>query len=134
MEKSWFNLILSKGELEYRCELSKSMDSLGPVENISVNEDPARNDTDKNIRDCSDRSSYYSKADDLVGVKDIWNFIFDDTILVRDGNQDSYYILIVKTKFLRLTMIILFGVNCHVIFKASFLFFSMMVSFLFFSF
>ena len=35
MEKSWFNLILSKGELEYRCGLSKSMDSLGPIENTS---------------------------------------------------------------------------------------------------
>ncbi|MBA0555612.1 hypothetical protein Golob_025781, partial [Gossypium lobatum] len=92
MEKCWFNLILSKGELEYRCELSKSKDSLGPVENTSVNEDPARNDTDKNIHDCSDRSSYYSEADNLVGVKDIWNFIFDDTFLVRYSNQDSYFI------------------------------------------
>ncbi|MBA0612554.1 hypothetical protein Godav_013149 [Gossypium davidsonii] len=64
-----------------RCELSKSKDSLGPVENTSVNKDPARKDTDKNIHDCSDRSRYYSKADNLVGVKDIWNFIFDDTFL-----------------------------------------------------
>nr|UUJ37576.1 acetyl-CoA carboxylase subunit beta [Firmiana hainanensis] len=92
MEKSWFNLILSKGELEYRCGLSKSMDSLGPIENTSVNEDPARNDTDKNIHGCSDSSSYYSKVDHLVGVKDIRKFISDDTFLIRDSNQDSYSI------------------------------------------
>nr|YP_010414287.1 acetyl-CoA carboxylase beta subunit [Sida acuta]URS64468.1 acetyl-CoA carboxylase beta subunit [Sida acuta] len=92
MEKSWFNLILSKGELEYRCGLSKSMDSLGPIENTSVNEDPARNDMDKNIHDCSDSSSYSSKVDHLVGVKDIRNFISDDTFLIRDSNQDSYSI------------------------------------------
>ncbi|PPE01622.1 hypothetical protein GOBAR_DD01363 [Gossypium barbadense] len=66
MKKSWFNLILSKGELEYRCGLSESMDSrLGPVENTTVNEDPNRNDMDKNIHDCSDNSSYYSKVDHL---------------------------------------------------------------------
>nr|QJE36578.1 acetyl-CoA carboxylase beta subunit [Malvastrum coromandelianum] len=92
MEKSWFNLILSKGKLEYRCGLSKSMDSLGPIENTSVNEDPARNDMDKNIHDCSDSSSYSSKVDHLVGVKDIRNFISDDTFLIRDSNQDSYSI------------------------------------------
>ncbi|KAL1092114.1 hypothetical protein V6Z11_D07G201400 [Gossypium hirsutum] len=85
MEKSWFNLILSKGEFEYRCGLSKLMDShLGPVENTTVNEDPTRNDTDKNIHDCSDSSSYYRKVDHLVDVKDIRNFIFDDTFLIRD--------------------------------------------------
>nr|YP_010039474.1 acetyl-CoA carboxylase carboxyltransferase beta subunit [Sterculia lanceolata]QOY45800.1 acetyl-CoA carboxylase carboxyltransferase beta subunit [Sterculia lanceolata]QOY45883.1 acetyl-CoA carboxylase carboxyltransferase beta subunit [Sterculia monosperma] len=92
MEKSWFNLILSKRELEYRCGLSKSMDGLGPIENTSVNEDPAINDTDKNIHGCSDSSSYYSKVDHLVGVKDIRNFISDDTFLIRDSNQDSYSI------------------------------------------
>nr|YP_010756844.1 acetyl-CoA carboxylase carboxyltransferase beta [Kleinhovia hospita]UNV38562.1 acetyl-CoA carboxylase carboxyltransferase beta [Kleinhovia hospita] len=92
MEKSWFNLILSKGELEYRCGLSKSMDSLGPIENTSVSEDPVRNDTDKNIQGWSDSSGYYSKVDHLVGVKDIRNFISDDTFLIRDSNQDSYSI------------------------------------------
>nr|WRW11236.1 acetyl-CoA carboxylase subunit beta [Kostermansia malayana] len=98
MEKLWFNLILSKGELEYRCGLSKSMDSLGPIENTSVNEDPARNDMDKNIHGCSDSSSYYSKVDHLVGVKDIRNCSSDDTplirigVLIRDSNQDSYFL------------------------------------------
>ncbi|KAA3457730.1 acetyl-CoA carboxylase carboxyltransferase beta subunit [Gossypium australe] len=57
-------MILSKGELEYRCGLSKSMDSrLGPVENTTVNEDPTRNDTNKNIHDCSDNSSYYNRIE-----------------------------------------------------------------------
>ncbi|TYH34822.1 hypothetical protein ES332_D13G150700v1 [Gossypium tomentosum] len=93
MEKSWFNLILFKGELEYRCGLSKSMDSrLGLVENTIVNEDPTRNDTNKNIHDCSDSSSYYSKVDHLVDVKDIRNFISYDTFLIRDSNQDRYSI------------------------------------------
>lgn len=92
MEKSWFNLILSKGELEYRCGLSKSMDSLGPIENTSVSEDPVRNDTDKNIHGWSDSSSYCGKVDHLVGAKDIRNFISDDTFLIRDSNQDSYSI------------------------------------------
>ncbi|TYG76236.1 hypothetical protein ES288_D03G098500v1 [Gossypium darwinii] len=87
MEKSWFNLILSKGELEYRCGLSKSMDShLGPVENTTVNEDPTRNDTDKNIHDCID-------------VKDIRNFISDDTFLIRDSNQVRYSIYFDKSFF-----------------------------------
>ncbi|KAK6225078.1 hypothetical protein SCA6_000004 [Theobroma cacao] len=65
------------------------MDSLGPIENTSVSEDPVRNDTDKNIHGWSDCSSYYSKVDHLVGVKDIRNFISDDTFLIRDSNQDS---------------------------------------------
>ncbi|KAB2069690.1 hypothetical protein ES319_A08G109000v1, partial [Gossypium barbadense] len=82
-----FNLILSKGELEYKCGLSKSIDSpLGPAENTTVNEDPTRNDTDKNMHDCSDNSSYYSKVDHLVDVKDIQNFISNDTFLIRDSN------------------------------------------------
>ncbi|KAG4152133.1 hypothetical protein ERO13_D04G104036v2, partial [Gossypium hirsutum] len=73
------------GELEYRCGLSESMDSrLGPVENTTVNEDPNRNDMDKNIHDCSDNSSYYSKVDHLVYVKDIRSFIFYDTFLIWD--------------------------------------------------
>nr|YP_010398127.1 acetyl-CoA carboxylase carboxyltransferase beta subunit [Perrottetia racemosa]UQK92937.1 acetyl-CoA carboxylase carboxyltransferase beta subunit [Perrottetia racemosa] len=93
MEKWWFNSMLSKGELEYRCGLSKSIDSLGLIENTSVSEDPVINDTDKNISSWSDSdSSSYSNVDHLVGVKDIRNFISDDTFLVRDSNRDSYSI------------------------------------------
>ncbi|YP_001671692.1 acetyl-CoA carboxylase beta subunit (chloroplast) [Carica papaya] len=94
MEKSWFNSMLSKGEVEYRCGLSKSMDSLGPIENTSISEDPVINDPDKNIYNSiwGESSSYYSNVDHLVGAKDIRNFISDDTFLVRDSNRDSYSI------------------------------------------
>nr|WNX92584.1 acetyl-CoA carboxylase carboxyltransferase beta subunit [Mangifera siamensis] len=59
MEKLWFNLMLSKGEFEYRCGLSKSMDR---------------------------------HVDHFVGVRDIRNFISDDTFFVRDSNRDDYSI------------------------------------------
>ncbi|KAF5943937.1 hypothetical protein HYC85_018014 [Camellia sinensis] len=79
MEKWRFNSILSKKELEHRCRLSKSMDSLGPIENTSESEDPNRNDRDKNIHSWNDSdSSSYSNVDHLFGVKDIQNFISDD--------------------------------------------------------
>nr|YP_010143432.1 acetyl-CoA carboxylase beta subunit [Peganum harmala]QQL04639.1 acetyl-CoA carboxylase beta subunit [Peganum harmala] len=91
MEKWWFNSMLSKRELEYRCGLSKSMDSLGPIKNVS--EDPVINDKDKNIHSWSDSdSSSYSNVDHLVGVRDIRNFISDDTFFVRDSNRDVYSI------------------------------------------
>nr|ANY60443.1 acetyl-CoA carboxylase carboxyltransferase beta subunit [Maesa montana] len=91
MEKWQFNSMLSNKELEHRCGLSKSMDSLGPIENISESEDPNRNDRD--LRSWSDNdSSTYSNVDHLFGVKDIRNFISDDTFIVRDRNGDSYSI------------------------------------------
>nr|YP_010918578.1 acetyl-CoA carboxylase subunit beta [Drummondita calida]WAJ50184.1 acetyl-CoA carboxylase subunit beta [Drummondita calida] len=92
MKKRWFNLMLSKGkgELEYKCGLSKSMDSLGPIKNTSVSEDPIRNDKDKNIHSLSD--SDCSSYSNLVGVRDIRNFISDDTFFVKDSNRDSYSI------------------------------------------
>nr|YP_010865822.1 acetyl-CoA carboxylase subunit beta [Maesa japonica]WGT92029.1 acetyl-CoA carboxylase subunit beta [Maesa japonica] len=91
MEKWQFNSMLSNKELEHRCGLSKSMDSLGPIENISESEDPNRNDRD--LRSWSDSdSSTYSNVDHLFGVKDIRNFISDDTFIVRDRNGDSYSI------------------------------------------
>nr|WRH36330.1 acetyl-CoA carboxylase carboxyl transferase beta [Nitraria tangutorum] len=95
MEKWWFNSMLSKRKLEYRCGLSKSMDSLGPIKNTSVSEDSVINDNDKakNIHSWSaSDSSSYSNGDHLVGVRDIRNFISDDTFFVRDSNRDSYSI------------------------------------------
>nr|QWE49870.1 acetyl-CoA carboxylase carboxyltransferase beta subunit [Grielum grandiflorum] len=89
MKKSWFNSMLSKGELEYRCGLS---DSLGPIENTSVSEDLVINETDKNIHGWSESSGYYKNLDHLVDIKDIRNFISDDTFLIRDSNRDSYSI------------------------------------------
>nr|YP_010345471.1 acetyl-CoA carboxyltransferase beta subunit [Lycianthes radiata]UNZ89219.1 acetyl-CoA carboxyltransferase beta subunit [Lycianthes radiata] len=81
MERWWFNSMLFKKEFERRCGLNKSMGSLGPIENTS--EDPNRKV--KNIHSCSN-------VDYLFGVKDIRNFISDDTFLVSDRNGDSYSI------------------------------------------
>nr|WRM53980.1 acetyl-CoA carboxylase subunit [Breynia androgyna]WRY69914.1 acetyl-CoA carboxylase beta subunit [Breynia androgyna] len=93
MKKRWFNSMLSNVELEYKCRLSKLTDSLGPLENTSVSEDPIKNDTDKNIQSWSNRdSSSYSNVDHLVDIRDIRNFGADGTFLVRDSNRGSYSI------------------------------------------
>nr|YP_009947823.1 acetyl-CoA carboxylase carboxyltransferase beta subunit [Cerbera manghas]QOH92360.1 acetyl-CoA carboxylase carboxyltransferase beta subunit [Cerbera manghas] len=93
MERWWFNSMFFKKELERKCGLNKSMDSLGPIENTSEIEDSNREDTTKNIQSWEgpDDSSY-SNVDRLFGVKDIWNLIPDDTFLVKDSNGDSYSI------------------------------------------
>nr|YP_010865601.1 acetyl-CoA carboxylase beta subunit [Sanguinaria canadensis]WGT74522.1 acetyl-CoA carboxylase beta subunit [Sanguinaria canadensis]WGT74599.1 acetyl-CoA carboxylase beta subunit [Sanguinaria canadensis]WGT74692.1 acetyl-CoA carboxylase beta subunit [Sanguinaria canadensis]WGT74777.1 acetyl-CoA carboxylase beta subunit [Sanguinaria canadensis]WGT74862.1 acetyl-CoA carboxylase beta subunit [Sanguinaria canadensis] len=91
MEKWWFNSILFNEELKHRCGLSKSMDSLGPIENASGSEDPVINDMDQNIDSWGDSDSS-NNVDHLFGVRDIRSFIFDDTFLVRDSNGDSYSI------------------------------------------
>nr|UXE32809.1 acetyl-CoA carboxylase beta subunit [Chrysosplenium griffithii var. intermedium] len=93
MEKRRFNLMLSSEELKYRCKLSKSMDSLGPIENICGREDPIITDPYKKIPRWSENtSSSYNNVDHLFGVRDIRNFISDDTFLVKDSNGDSYSI------------------------------------------
>nr|YP_010191735.1 acetyl-CoA carboxylase beta subunit [Cucurbita ficifolia]QZL38806.1 acetyl-CoA carboxylase beta subunit [Cucurbita ficifolia] len=86
MEKRWLNSRLSNGELEYRSRLSKSINSLGPIES----EGSIINNMNKNIpsHSHSDNSSY-STVDDLVGIR---NFVSDDTFLVRDSNSSSYSI------------------------------------------
>nr|YP_009916577.1 acetyl-CoA carboxylase carboxyl transferase beta [Primula moupinensis]YP_010447890.1 acetyl-CoA carboxylase carboxyl transferase beta [Primula odontocalyx]ASM91708.1 acetyl-CoA carboxylase carboxyl transferase beta [Primula moupinensis]UTQ72943.1 acetyl-CoA carboxylase carboxyl transferase beta [Primula odontocalyx] len=94
MEKWQFNLILSNKELEleHRCRLSKSMDSRSFInEHITESEDPNRNDRHHHSWSYSN-SSTYSNVDHLFGVKDIGNFISDDTFIVRDRNGDSYSI------------------------------------------
>ena len=79
-------------EFEHRCGLSKSMGSRSPIdEHISESEDPNRNDRHQYSRSYSD-SSAYSNVDHLFGVKDIGNFIDDDTFIVRAKNGDSYSI------------------------------------------
>src|ERR1051325_1731733 len=86
MEKRWLNSMLSNGELEYWCRLSKSINSLGPIES----EGSARNNMNKNIPSHSDSyNSSYSTVDDLVGIR---NFVSDDTFFVRDSNSSSYSI------------------------------------------
>nr|YP_010028423.1 acetyl-CoA carboxylase carboxyltransferase beta subunit [Ventilago leiocarpa]QOS48784.1 acetyl-CoA carboxylase carboxyltransferase beta subunit [Ventilago leiocarpa]WPN87717.1 acetyl-CoA carboxylase beta subunit [Ventilago leiocarpa] len=94
MEKRWFDSMLFRGELEYRCGLSKSIDSLGgPIENTSEGADPILNDTDKDIPNGIDsNTSSYSNVDHLVGIRYIRNFISDHTFLVRDSNRDGYSI------------------------------------------
>nr|YP_009707894.1 acetyl-CoA carboxylase beta subunit [Begonia pulchrifolia]YP_010297206.1 acetyl-CoA carboxylase beta subunit [Begonia emeiensis]YP_010570608.1 acetyl-CoA carboxylase beta subunit [Begonia jinyunensis]YP_010744888.1 acetyl-CoA carboxylase beta subunit [Begonia smithiana]WLV27314.1 acetyl-CoA carboxylase beta subunit [Begonia pedatifida]QEU52818.1 acetyl-CoA carboxylase beta subunit [Begonia pulchrifolia]UML36822.1 acetyl-CoA carboxylase beta subunit [Begonia emeiensis]UZG90046.1 acetyl-CoA len=95
MEKGWFNSMLLNGELEYRCKLSKSTDSLDPIENTSLSEETIINDNDmdKSIPSRSDNDNFsYSTLDHLVAVSDIQNFISDDTFLVRDSNTDSFSI------------------------------------------
>ncbi|KAI3963637.1 hypothetical protein MKW92_046295, partial [Papaver armeniacum] len=59
MEKRWFHSTLFNEELKHRSGLSKSMDSLVPIENTSRSEDPVIYDRDKNIDsgDDSDNSS-----------------------------------------------------------------------------
>nr|YP_009669829.1 acetyl-CoA carboxylase subunit beta [Saltera sarcocolla]QCW95147.1 acetyl-CoA carboxylase subunit beta [Saltera sarcocolla] len=91
MEKCRFNSMLSKGKLEYRYGLSKSIDRFVPIENSSVSEDPVRNNRDKKIYSRIDSSSY-SNADYLAGIRDILNLISDDTFVVRDSNRNIYSI------------------------------------------
>nr|QWY87113.1 acetyl-CoA carboxylase beta subunit [Pericopsis angolensis] len=93
MEKWWFNSMLFNRELEYRCGLSKSMDSFGPIENTSVSEDQILTDMDKNIHSWNDSdNSSYSNVNYLVGVRNIQNFLSDKTFLVRDSKRNSYSI------------------------------------------
>nr|YP_010625521.1 acetyl-CoA carboxylase beta subunit [Chrozophora sabulosa]WBG94250.1 acetyl-CoA carboxylase beta subunit [Chrozophora sabulosa] len=93
MKKWWFNSMLSKKELEHRCRLCKSMESLGPVENTSRRENPRLNDTEKNIHSLRNSdSSSYSNVDRLFRVIDIRNFISDDTFLLKDSKGGNYSI------------------------------------------
>nr|YP_010759613.1 acetyl-CoA carboxylase subunit beta [Saxifraga damingshanensis]WEY04814.1 acetyl-CoA carboxylase subunit beta [Saxifraga damingshanensis] len=94
MEKRRFNSMLSKEELEYICGgLSKSMGSLGPIENTCGSEDPILTDTYKNIPPWSDsKSCSYNNVDHLFCVRDVLNFIADETFLVKDSNGHSYSI------------------------------------------
>nr|QIS91839.1 acetyl-CoA carboxylase beta subunit [Augusta austrocaledonica] len=95
MERWWFNSMLFKKEFECRCGLNKSTESLGSIENASEGDEPdiKDKDTNKNIQSwggCDDSS--YSKVDHLFVVKDIRNFIPDDTFLVKDSNGDNFSI------------------------------------------
>nr|YP_009727947.1 acetyl-CoA carboxylase beta subunit [Celosia cristata]QHZ87321.1 acetyl-CoA carboxylase beta subunit [Celosia cristata] len=80
MKKWSFNSMLSKNGFEHRCGLSKSMDSLGLIENTSKREDLSLNETG------------YSNVEPLFRVMDIQNFISDETFLLIDSKGDSYSI------------------------------------------
>nr|WNM89831.1 acetyl-CoA carboxylase carboxyltransferase beta subunit [Thermopsis alpina] len=62
-KKWWFNSMLFNRELEYRCGLSKSVDSFGPIENTSVSEDQILTDMDKNIHSWNDSENQILEID-----------------------------------------------------------------------
>lgn len=93
MERWWFNSMVFKKELERRYGIKNSMDNLGPVENTSESEDPNIKGRAKNIHSCRGRdNSSSTNVDRLFVFKDIWNFLCDETFLVRDSNGDTYSI------------------------------------------
>ena len=95
MEKRWFNSILFNRKFEYRCELSKSMDSLGPIESTGVSEEDPKilTDMNKKMNSWNDNdNSSYGYFDYLVGVRNIQNLISDKTFLVRDNKRNNYSI------------------------------------------
>nr|UFH78132.1 acetyl-CoA carboxylase carboxyltransferase beta subunit [Rumex dentatus] len=83
--------MLSKEEFEHRCGLSKSTGSLDPIDNTSSSENTSLDYTKKKIHSWSNGSSY-SNFDLLFGIRDIRNFISDDTFLVRDSKGETYSI------------------------------------------
>nr|YP_010991267.1 acetyl-CoA carboxylase beta subunit [Psittacanthus schiedeanus]WOX61540.1 acetyl-CoA carboxylase beta subunit [Psittacanthus schiedeanus] len=89
----------------FRCGLSNSMDNIGPIENTSGSEDGFLNAMDKSISNHNwgdNDSSSSSNLDHLFGVRDILKLIADDTLLVKDKNEDSYYInFSIKNKILK---------------------------------
>nr|YP_010592426.1 acetyl-CoA carboxylase carboxyltransferase beta subunit [Hoya ariadna]WAB52871.1 acetyl-CoA carboxylase carboxyltransferase beta subunit [Hoya ariadna] len=93
MKYWWFNSMLFKKELERKCGLNKSMDSLGPIENTGEIEDSNRKDATKNIQSGGslDDSSYRNLCR-LYGVKDIRSLFPNKPILVKDSNGDKYSI------------------------------------------
>nr|YP_010545888.1 acetyl-CoA carboxylase beta subunit [Dendrobium trigonopus]UYG49419.1 acetyl-CoA carboxylase beta subunit [Dendrobium trigonopus] len=94
MEKWWFNSMLFNKELEYRCGLSKSMDSFGPIENTNVGEDlKILTDMDKKTHSWNDSNNCsYNYFNYFVDVRNIRNFLSDKTFLVRDNKRNSYSI------------------------------------------
>nr|YP_009912910.1 acetyl-CoA carboxylase beta subunit [Rumex hypogaeus]QLJ92616.1 acetyl-CoA carboxylase beta subunit [Rumex hypogaeus] len=91
MEKWWFNSMLSKEEFEHRWGLKKSMGSLDPIDNTSSSENTSLDYTEKKMHSWSNGSSY-SNFDLLFSIRDIRNFISDDTFLVRDSKGETYSI------------------------------------------
>nr|YP_010853020.1 acetyl-CoA carboxylase beta subunit [Nepeta bracteata]WGM81227.1 acetyl-CoA carboxylase beta subunit [Nepeta bracteata] len=93
MERCWFNSTVFKKELEGGYGIKKLTDNLSPFENTSESEDPNPKGRAKNIHSSRGRgNSSYSDVGHLFGIKEIRNFISDDTFLVRDSNGDSYSI------------------------------------------
>ena len=89
MEKWRFNSMLSKEEFEHRCGLNKSTGSLDPIDNTSSSENTSLDYTEKKMHSWSN-GSRSSNFDLLFGIRDIRNFISDDTFLVRDSKGETY--------------------------------------------
>nr|SOR14610.1 carboxytransferase beta subunit [Bunias orientalis]SOR47814.1 carboxytransferase beta subunit [Bunias orientalis] len=98
MKKSWFNLMFSKGELEYIGELGKAINGFAPIEKTTITKDRFIYNMDKNFYGWGERSSYYNNVDLLISSKDIRNFLSDDTFFVRDSNKNTYSIYFDKKK------------------------------------
>nr|WIW75678.1 acetyl-CoA carboxylase carboxyltransferase beta subunit [Hygrophila sp.] len=95
MGRWWFNSMSFKKELEHRYGIKKSTANPGPIENTSESEDSNRKGRAKRIHSLRNHhNSSYSVVDLLLVVKDIRNFISDETFLVRDSNGDNYSIYI----------------------------------------
>nr|YP_009527481.1 acetyl-CoA carboxylase carboxyltransferase beta subunit [Aphyllon fasciculatum]AYC21267.1 acetyl-CoA carboxylase carboxyltransferase beta subunit [Aphyllon fasciculatum] len=93
MERWWFNSIVFKKELKHKYCIKKSTGNLDHIENTSQREDSNIKGRAKNIHSLRGHdNSSYSNVAHLVGVKDISNFISDDTFLVRDNNGDFFSI------------------------------------------
>nr|QIQ22867.1 acetyl-CoA carboxylase beta subunit [Cistanche sinensis] len=93
MERWWFNLMVFEKELKCGYGIKKSTDNFCPIENTSESEGPNIKGRAKNIHSWGGRdNSSYSNVAHLFVVKDIRNFISDDTFLVRDSNGDSFSI------------------------------------------
>nr|YP_009751915.1 acetyl-CoA carboxylase subunit beta [Cyclanthera pedata]QIT04733.1 acetyl-CoA carboxylase subunit beta [Cyclanthera pedata]QWQ50069.1 acetyl-CoA carboxylase carboxyltransferase beta subunit [Cyclanthera pedata] len=85
MEKRWLNSMLSNGELEYRCRLSKSINSLGPSES----EGSIINNMNNNIPSHSDSDNDPSFASELESAfYSFWNSTYQNLISQSD---DSHY-------------------------------------------
>nr|YP_010162475.1 acetyl-CoA carboxylase carboxyltransferase beta subunit [Eriosema crinitum]QRI60184.1 acetyl-CoA carboxylase carboxyltransferase beta subunit [Eriosema crinitum]UXL85641.1 acetyl-CoA carboxylase beta subunit [Eriosema floribundum] len=96
MEKCWFNSMLFYRKLEYRCEFSKSMDSLDPIENTCVSEDSKiLTNMDKKVHSWNDSdNASYSYLDYLVSVSNIQNFLSYKNFLLRDNKRKNYSIFL----------------------------------------
>nr|YP_010465142.1 acetyl-CoA carboxylase carboxyltransferase beta subunit [Flemingia prostrata]UUL95623.1 acetyl-CoA carboxylase carboxyltransferase beta subunit [Flemingia prostrata]WPN87283.1 acetyl-CoA carboxylase beta subunit [Flemingia sp.] len=96
MEKCWFNSILFYKKLEYRCEFRESMDSLGPIQNTYVSEDPQiLTNMDKKVHSWNDSdNASYSYLDYLVSVSKMQNFLSDKTFILRDNKRKNYSIFL----------------------------------------
>nr|AYC21456.1 Acetyl-CoA carboxylase carboxyltransferase beta subunit [Aphyllon fasciculatum] len=93
MERWWFNSMVFNKELKHKYGIKKSTRNLGHIENTSEREDPNIKGRAKNIHSWRGYDNFsYSNVAHLVGVKDISNFISDDTFLFSNNNGDFFSI------------------------------------------